>query len=84
MEADMNIKVCSTILGHASTQITTDIYTHVTPPQMAREMKKMNIHRLKENYAWDVYKRQNIKWEDIVLFENADIAPTVEQSTRNG
>lgn len=51
LEADMNIKVCSTILGHASTQITTDIYTHVTPPQMAREMKKMNIHRLKENYA---------------------------------
>lgn len=51
LEADMNIKVCSTILGHASTQITTDIYTHVTAPQMAKEMKKMTIHSLKENYA---------------------------------
>lgn len=51
LEANMNIKVCSKILGHASTQITTDIYTHVTTAQMEREIKKLNMDHLKSIYA---------------------------------
>lgn len=47
LEANMNIKVCSKILGHASTRITADIYTHVTVTQMMKEMKKLDMEHLK-------------------------------------
>lgn len=51
LEANMNIKVCSKILGHASTQITADIYTHVTTFQMEKEIQKMNMANLQQVYA---------------------------------
>lgn len=51
MEAQMNLKVCSQILGHSSTQITADIYTHVSEFQMMKEIKKLNMTKLQELYA---------------------------------
>lgn len=51
LEANMNIKVCSKILGHASTQITADIYTHVTMFQMEKEIQKLNMENLQQVYA---------------------------------
>lgn len=51
MEAQMNLKVCSQILGHSTTQITADIYTHVSDFQMSKEIKKLNMAQLQELYA---------------------------------
>ncbi len=51
LEANMNIKVCSKILGHSSTKITSDIYTHVSFQQMMREIKKLNLQNLERIHA---------------------------------
>ena len=51
MEAQMNLKVCSQILGHSSTRITADIYTHVSEFQMRKEIKKLNMEQLQQLYT---------------------------------
>lgn len=51
LEANMNIKVCSKILGHSSVQITSDIYTHVTFNQMMKEINKMSLQNMRRNHA---------------------------------
>lgn len=43
LELGMDIKTCSSILGHATTQITFDRYTHVTKNQQQREIKKITM-----------------------------------------
>lgn len=50
LEANMNIKTCSAILGHSSTQITENCYTHVTYDQKAKEIGKMRFSELVENF----------------------------------
>ncbi len=50
LEVDMNIKTCSAILGHSSTQITSDIYTHVTAEQLTKEIKKLNLSTIEKLY----------------------------------
>lgn len=42
LEGQMDIKSCSKILGHATTQITLDRYTHISTEHLYKEMQKMN------------------------------------------
>lgn len=43
LETGMNIKYCSAILGHASTTITENLYSHVTQIQLQKEIKKLSM-----------------------------------------
>lgn len=49
LEANMNIKTCSILMGHSSIKITQDIYTHVTFDQKLKEIRKMDIHESEDN-----------------------------------
>lgn len=46
LELNIDVKSCSKILGHSTTQITLDRYTHVSPQHLSNEMKKMNHSKL--------------------------------------
>lgn len=54
LEVGIDIKVVSQILGHASTRITADLYTHVTPQMMWKALTKLN----KENWM-QIYDQMN-------------------------
>lgn len=43
LELDMNVKYCSMILGHGSTEITQNRYIHTSEYQMHKEMSKLNM-----------------------------------------
>lgn len=51
LEASVNMKTISEILGHASTQITSNLYTHVTIDQMMLEIKKMDMSSIMHRYV---------------------------------
>ena len=43
LEAGIPIKYCSTMLGHASTGITENLYAHASEEQLRKEIKKLDI-----------------------------------------
>lgn len=49
LEACMNIKTCAAILGHATTQITADLYIHITENQKLKEIEKLDLIYSREN-----------------------------------